>query len=66
MRHSNPNGPASWPLARPPSPLMMSDRLISLAQEAGRAGCAATAERLVHLAHSVLDEVPDTRRPALM
>ncbi len=59
MHHSTLNGPAQWPPARPPSPLMMSDRLISLAQEASRAGCAAIAERLVHLAHNVLDEVPD-------
>jgi len=42
-----------------PSPLMLCDSLIRLAQDAARAGCAITAEHLVHLAHSVLDE----RRP---
>ena len=40
----------------PPSVLVMSDRLISLAQEADRAGYAMTAEYLVFLAHSVFDE----------
>ena len=42
--------------ATPPSVLMMSDRLISLAQEADRAGYSMTAEHLVFLAHSVFDE----------
>ncbi len=39
-----------------PSPLVLCDRLLTLAQEAERAGCAITAEHLIHLAHSVLDE----------
>ncbi len=39
-----------------PSPLVICDRLLSLAQEADRAGCAVTAEHLLHLAHTVLDE----------
>jgi len=38
------------------SPLMLSDRLLRLAQDADRAGCQATAEHLLHLAHTVLDE----------
>jgi hypothetical protein len=38
------------------SPLMLSDRLLSLAQDAEKAGCAATAQRLLALAHSVFDE----------
>ncbi len=38
------------------SPLILSDRLISLAQDADRAGYAITAEHLVHLAHIVFDE----------
>lgn len=38
------------------SVLVMSDRLITLAQEADRAGYSATAERLLHLAHDVFDE----------
>ena len=39
-----------------PSPLMLCDRLISLAQEAGRSGHRATATQLIRLAHTVLDE----------
>lgn len=42
----------------PPSPLMLCDRLISLAADADRAGFAATAEHLVHLALEVFDEQP--------
>lgn len=38
------------------SPLMLCDRLISLAQEADRAGHVATATQLIRLAHTVLDE----------
>lgn len=37
------------------SPLVLSDRLITLAREADRAGCVAEAGDLVRLAHSVLD-----------
>jgi hypothetical protein len=43
-------------LPRQTSPLVLSDRLIRLAQEADRAGLAITARRLVRLACSVLDE----------
>jgi hypothetical protein len=39
-----------------PSPLMMCDRLLTLAKDADRAGFAVTAEHLLHLAHVVLDE----------
>lgn len=39
-----------------PSPLILCDRLITLAQEADRAGFAITAEHLVHLAESVFEE----------
>ncbi len=39
-----------------PSPLMLSDRLLTLAEDADRAGCAATAERLLRLAHTVFEE----------
>lgn len=48
------------------SPLMLSDRLLSLAQDADKAGCAATALRLLALAHSVFDEaaVPRVIAPA--
>ena len=40
------------------SPLFICDRLLTLAQEADRAGCSITAEHLFHLAHTVLDEKP--------
>ncbi len=39
-----------------PSPLLLSDRLLRLAQEADRAGCTVTAEHLLQLAHTVLEE----------
>ena len=39
-----------------PSALLLSDRLLRLAQDADRAGCAVTAEHLLHLAHMVLEE----------
>ena len=39
-----------------PSPLMLCDRLIGLAQDADRAGFAATASRLVTLASRIFDE----------
>ena len=38
------------------SPLVLCDRLISLAQDADRAGFAVTAEHLVHLAHTMFEE----------
>ena len=40
----------------PISPLAMSDRLITLAREAERAGYTATAHDLIDLACSVFDE----------
>jgi hypothetical protein len=40
------------------SPLVIADRLISLAQEADRAGYAASAHRLLTLAYAVYDEKP--------
>ena len=40
----------------PVSPLLLSDRLISLAEQAEQVGCTATARHLVRLASSVLDE----------
>ena len=50
------------PIARAvPTPLILSDRLISLAEDAERAGLLATASRLMRLACTVLDE---GRRPA--
>ncbi len=43
------------------SPLVLSDRLIALAQDADRAGFTGTAEQLVSLACSVFDEMPQPR-----
>ena len=40
------------------SPLVLSDRLIALAQDADRAGYTGTAEQLVCLACTVFDEQP--------
>jgi hypothetical protein len=42
----------------PVSKLVISDRLIALAQEAERAGYISTAHELVDLAVSVFDEMP--------
>jgi hypothetical protein len=42
----------------PCSELVLSDRLIALAEDAGRAGFPDTAERLITLACSVFDEAP--------
>lgn len=42
------------------SPLLLSDRLIALAQAADDAGYSDAAERLVTLAFAVLDEAPHT------
>ena len=39
-----------------PSPLMLCDRLLTLAQDADRAGLAVTAEHLLQLAHTVFEE----------
>ena len=43
------------------SPLVLCDSLLSLAQEADRAGLRATGTRLLNLATSVLDEPPTQR-----
>ena len=40
------------------SPLVLADRLISLAQDADRAGYARSASRLLGLAYAVFDEEP--------
>ena len=44
------------------SPLMLSDRLIGLAQDADRAGMRRAASRLVRLACDVLDPPKPARR----
>ncbi len=43
------------------SPLILSDRLIALAEAADRAGFLGTAEQLVCLACAVFDEAPRER-----
>lgn len=40
------------------SPLVLSDRLLTLAQDAERAGFPLSAGHLVSLAHAVFDEIP--------
>jgi hypothetical protein len=40
---------------------VIADRIISLAQDADRAGYTKTASRLVRLAHTVLNEPPPRR-----
>jgi hypothetical protein len=40
------------------SPLMLADRLLSLAEDADRAGFFKPAERLLKLAYAVCDEKP--------
>jgi hypothetical protein len=48
--------------ASPPiSPLMLSDQLLRLAEEADDAGFRGTAEYLLELASEVLDEPPAVR-----
>lgn len=44
------------------SPMLIADRLLTLAQEADRAGYTGAASNLVHLVLSVLDEPPPPRR----
>lgn len=46
------------------SPLVLCDRLLSLAQEANRAGLRAAAERLLNLAGVVLEPNPRRQRRA--
>jgi len=62
---SIPPAPAGFPIngAGPNlSPLMLSDRLIGLAQDADRAGLRVTASELVRLACEVLDRPKAPRR----
>ncbi len=42
----------------PLSPLMLADRLITLAQDADRAGLTEAASQIVGLVYSVLDTAP--------
>ena len=49
------------PIAMPFSPLVLADRLITLAQDADRAGYQDSATRLLGLAYAVFDEQPRAR-----
>lgn len=40
----------------PASPLILCDRLLTLAQDADRAGFSVTAEHLLYLADSIFEE----------
>jgi hypothetical protein len=48
----------SSPTAALVSPLMLADRLLTLAMDADRAGLHRPAERLLRLAYAVYDEKP--------
>ncbi len=48
-----------------PTPLVMSDRLLSLAREADRAGLQTTARDLIRLAYAVFDEPAGRRQTAV-
>ena len=52
--------PSPSPVAAPFSPLMLADRLITLAQDADRAGLRRTAGRLVRLAERACAERPQS------
>jgi hypothetical protein len=52
LSHIAPSATATPPI----SPLMLSDHLLRLAEEADSAGLRGTAEHLVDLASEVLDE----------
>jgi len=41
------------------SPLMLADRILTLAEDAQRAGLRRPAERLLRLAYAVYDEKPN-------
>ncbi len=57
LSHSAPFTPAAPPI----SPLMLSDHLLRLAEEADSAGFRGTAEYLLDLASDVLDEPATVR-----
>ena len=55
-----PLGNATVPSVAVISPLVLSDRLLSLAEDADRAGFRGAAEHLLGLASDVLDPFPQT------
>lgn len=60
MSHLSRTAPFT-PTAPPISPLMLSDHLLRLAEEADSAGFRGTAEYLLDLASDVLDEPATVR-----
>ncbi len=50
-------------LATQPSALLLSDRLLRLAEDASHAGCQITAEHLLALAHTVFDDADELTAP---
>jgi hypothetical protein len=50
--------PGYFPGAEKVSPLVLADKLLSLAQDADRAGYARPAERLLRLAYAICNERP--------
>jgi hypothetical protein len=56
--HEHIAAPAFLPAADKVSPLMLADRLLTLAQDADRAGFTRPAERLLRLAYAVCNEKP--------
>jgi hypothetical protein len=58
--HTHDATPATgyFPGAERVSPLVLADKLLSLAQDADRAGYARPAERLLRLAYAICNERP--------
>jgi hypothetical protein len=52
------NATGYFPGATRVSPLVLADRLLSLAQDADRAGFTRPAERLLRMAYAVCNEKP--------
>ena len=50
------------PLAQVVSALVLADRMLTLAQDADRAGYSASATLLVNLAFAVFDETPRSKQ----
>jgi len=55
--HATPSS-GYFPGAETVSPLVLADKLLSLAQDADRAGYARPAERLLRLAYAICNERP--------
>jgi hypothetical protein len=57
-KHDVTVSPRYFPAADKVSPLVLADRLLSLAQDADRAGFTGSAARLLRLAYAVCNERP--------